>query len=66
MSGKNLFISIINPAVKVIQIVKRTGAVDKYFCKFSINNLVILKIKLTYLFNEVKQLFLNQKQLTHH
>jgi hypothetical protein len=50
MSGKNLFISIINPAVKVIQIVKRTGAVDKYFCKFSINNLIILKIKLMYLF----------------
>jgi len=31
MSGKNRFISIINPAVKVIQIVNKTGAVDKYF-----------------------------------
>ena len=31
MSGKNRLISIINPAVNVIHIVKRTGAVDKYF-----------------------------------
>jgi hypothetical protein len=31
MSGKNRFISIMNPAVKDNQIVKRTGAVDKYF-----------------------------------
>jgi hypothetical protein len=31
MSGKKRLISIINPAVNVIQIVKRTGAVDKYF-----------------------------------
>jgi hypothetical protein len=31
MSGKNRLISIINPAVNDIQIVKSTGAVDKYF-----------------------------------
>ena len=31
ISGKNLFISIINPAVKVIHKVNKTGAVDKYF-----------------------------------
>lgn len=31
ISGKNLFISIINPAVNVNQIVNKTGAVDKYF-----------------------------------
>jgi hypothetical protein len=30
MSGKNRLISIIKPAVNVIQIVARTGAVDKY------------------------------------
>lgn len=31
MSGKKRFNSIINPAVKLIQIVNNTGAVDKYF-----------------------------------
>jgi len=31
MSGKKRLISIIKPAVKVNQRVKRTGAVDKYF-----------------------------------
>ena len=31
MSGKNRFISIIRPAVKVIHKVNNTGAVDKYF-----------------------------------
>jgi hypothetical protein len=31
MSGKKRLISMIKPAVNVIQIVRRTGAVDKYF-----------------------------------
>jgi len=31
MSGKKRLISMMKPAVKLIQIVKRTGAVDKYF-----------------------------------
>jgi len=31
MSGKNLLISIINPAVNVSHKVKRTGAVERYF-----------------------------------
>jgi len=31
MSGKNLLISIINPAVKLNHIVSITGASDKYF-----------------------------------
>lgn len=31
ISGKNLLNSISNPAVNVINKVKRTGAVDKYF-----------------------------------
>ena len=42
MSGKKRLISIIKPAVKVIQIVKRTGAVDKYFWKSSIKRKVII------------------------
>jgi hypothetical protein len=31
MSGKNLLISIMKPAVKLIHNVNKTGAVDKYF-----------------------------------
>ena len=34
MSGKNLFISIIKPAVKVSHIAPTTGTVDKYVIKF--------------------------------
>lgn len=47
ISGKNLFASITNPAVKDNQTVIRTGAVDKYFKKLV--SIIILLANFIYL-----------------
>ena len=66
MSGKKRFISIINPAVNVIQIVNKTGAVDKYFCKFSIDLNFIKIVNMNKRINEVIQLLHLSEQLNHY